>query len=127
MKRRKNLGFTLVELLAVLVALGLFAVIIIPKYFHLQEASRKKSALNLIYVAKTALIFNFSKNLLQTGNPTEAWDVLDETICDNDIAKSGYEGYLLICNKNGDTINISVEYGGVQIATGTFTNPNKED
>jgi len=39
---RKNSGFTLIEIIAVLVILGVLAVVAVPRYIDLEENARKK-------------------------------------------------------------------------------------
>ena len=44
MKRKKQGGFTLIELIAVLVVLTILVALAMPKYFSIQDEARKKAA-----------------------------------------------------------------------------------
>ena len=43
MKRRKQRGFTLIEIIAVLVVLTILVALAMPKYFSIQDEARKKA------------------------------------------------------------------------------------
>lgn len=43
MKRRKQAGFTLIEMIAVLVVLTILVSLAMPKYFSIQDEARKKA------------------------------------------------------------------------------------
>jgi prepilin-type N-terminal cleavage/methylation domain-containing protein len=53
LKKRNQKGFTLIEIIAVLVILGILAAVAIPKYFSMQEEARIKAASGAIAEAKS--------------------------------------------------------------------------
>lgn len=68
---RKIQGFTLVEMIAVLMVLGIIAVIAIPKYIDLREKSAQRVAEGGIAAGMTALSLKYSKDLL--ANNMQPW------------------------------------------------------
>lgn len=66
--RQKEQGFTLIEIVAVLVILGILAAVAIPKYFDMQASARLAAA--DAAVAETQARFNAEfARLLLTNNP----------------------------------------------------------
>lgn len=74
MKQRENVlrneqGFTLIEIIAVLVILGLLAVVAVPKYLDLQTDAAEKAAYGIYAAAQSAASLNFAQGLLKpTGH-----------------------------------------------------------
>lgn len=64
---RNQQGFTLIEIIAVLVILGILAAVAIPKYNNLQDQAAIKGAEGILAGAMSALSMQYSKALLDGG------------------------------------------------------------
>ncbi len=63
---RNQKGFTLVEIIAVLVILGILAAVAVPKYLDLQEDARAKAANGAIAEIKGRASMSYGQSLLQS-------------------------------------------------------------
>jgi MSHA pilin protein MshA len=71
----KQAGFTLIEIIAVLVILGILAAVAIPKYQDLQDEAGEKAAAGVAGAVLSQMTLAYSATLLSSnGNTTAAVD-----------------------------------------------------
>ena len=72
MKRKKTTsnraGFTLIEIIAVLIVLGVLAAVAVPKYVGVTEEARNAAAKGAIAEAKGRLSMAYGKEVLKAGS-----------------------------------------------------------
>ena len=66
MKNQK--GFTLIEMISVLVIFGILAAMAVPKYFSIQEEAKKKTAYSAMAEGKTRIMMYGAQKFLNTSS-----------------------------------------------------------
>jgi len=70
-------GFTLIELIAILVILGILSSIAVPKYFDLTREAKNRAALQAVMEGKARLSLNYARLFLDNGTPPGASSLVD--------------------------------------------------
>ena len=92
-RKMVNKGFTLVEILIVVVILGILAAIVIPQFTAASETAQTSSAVSTLQAVRSQLeLYRVNHN----GNyPSKLWDQLTKTTDrTGDVTKDGFGPYL---------------------------------
>ena len=118
--KREQHGFTLIEIIAVLVILGILAVVAVPKYLDLQTESKNSAAKGLVAAVQSQLSMGYSANKL---NSTTSPDPLTE--CNKVKISSGTSGGNISCAGTTWAANVTItaNVNGGSDVTGYWNSP----
>lgn len=118
---RNEKGFTLIEIIVVLIILGILAAIIVPKYFGLESEAGEKAAKGVVAEMQARANLLYASSFMNANNDQTPKEYYDANAADLTSDMGDYE----------DTINLSAGTVGVPgssvVCNFTYTEPNFDD
>jgi len=129
-RKKGQQGFTLIEIIAVLVILGILAVVAVPRYVDLQSEARKSAAKGLVAAAQSELSMTYAAYKLNSTSTT--LDTKLDDLCNTTSLGISNGGGNVDCAGNPDdtnwmtgyvTITANVVGGSTDKVTGYWNSP----
>ena len=105
---RNQKGFTLIEIIAVLVILGILAAVAVPKYLDMQSDAKKMAAAGQVSELKGTLNSAWGKAFMAKGSTPSLAEVLGNSALANGTIGTAPDvwGYNVVAGTNNYTINV---------------------
>lgn len=86
LKKRNQKGFTLIEIIAVLVILGILAAVAIPKYLDMQSDAKEKAVAGAVAALQSHATQLYSQQLLNGNASATSWTAPTGAVTVGDFA-----------------------------------------
>ena len=127
-ENRAQEGFTLIEIIAVLVILGILAVVAVPRYFDMQTAARNSAAKGLVAAAQSQLSLSYAQYQMNPGSNSVSTSAATECARVQLGGVTGGTTATLTCSNvnyltTSANVNITATVGTDGSATGNWLSP----
>lgn len=119
---RNQKGFTLIEIIAVLVILGILAAVAVPKFAQLQTDAANKALDGALAAAYSTCSLQYARLVLKGGTVTVANVVTEVTKAENAIGGTGFT-YGFAANAAGTGVSCTVTDTSGNTKTGDWIMP----
>ena len=107
---KKQMGFTLIEIVMVLVLLGILSAVAVPKYFDLRDQAALKSAQAVVAEAQARVNGKFAAQLLAGDNCSKARTAALTEMTETNFTATGMTGFKIDAPKNEKTQYADVHF-----------------
>ena len=112
---KRESGFTLIEIVMVLVLLGILSAVAVPKYFDLQKQAEVKAAAAIVAEVQARLNGKFASELLNNvACATARTNAIAEA---NNVTLTNGSISTITAPSSGDTVDVTVTINGTTYAT----------
>lgn len=126
---KKQMGFTLIEIVMVLVLLGILSAVAVPKYFDLREQAEHRALDATAAELQSRIMAHFAQNLMADTKPT-CTSAVEDAISNSKGALKDFEtvnGWSLNSIGTGDEGTDAVVAGTTAKAKAVFTKDGKDN
>lgn len=111
LKNKYDKGFTLIEIVAILILIGILMAVAASKYFDMRDEAQKRAALATVAEAQSRINSVFAEKILGGDTCTVARgyaSLLENIDDDNDESSNAFGDYYLTGQASENVINVRV-------------------
>ncbi len=122
---KSSKGFTLIEIIAVLVILGILAAVAVPKYINMADEAKKAAGQGQVAELKSALNLAYAKEYLKAGASPATADIVTAVGASGNIGTApDIWAYTLAATGDKVAVSIASRDGDTKYAaTGSWNKP----
>lgn len=121
-RRQRQQGFTLIEIIAVIVLLGVLAAVLVPKYSDLTSEARGKAAMQAIAEGQARVNAAAARYILATGSVPTTYTAMTASPAGNTLS-TGAGDYTLAFAATTSGVAMTASGPGGATATGSAAFP----
>jgi prepilin-type N-terminal cleavage/methylation domain-containing protein len=125
-KSRRQRGFTLIELISVIIILGILAAVIVPKYFDMTTKATEAAYRGALSEGMARFNMAYAQYIMTTnGKPTDMSNLTGTNLIGSDDAtKVNIGDYDMSYVKSGTALTLKLMKNGSDLASTVVTWPN---